>query len=179
MTAATVSTAKAFVRPPAQAPATWAMGSLFEMLATTADTGAPLDVALVTQPPGVATPLHVHTRESEAFYVLDGTLTYQAGDDLHHLAAGWFIHLPLGVPHAFRITGDTPARILALTLPGGLMDLYTHVGIPATERRLPGPDGQPMPTEIARWNDLGPRYGLRVIGPPLPAQPASTDAPGA
>jgi quercetin dioxygenase-like cupin family protein len=155
------------------------MGSLFEMLATTADTGAPLDVALVTQPPGVATPLHVHTRESEAFYVLDGTLTYQAGDDLHHLAAGWFIHLPVGVPHAFRITGDAPARILALTLPGGLMDLYAQVGIPATERRLPGPDGQPMATEIARWNDLGPRYGLRVIATPLPAPPAGTDAPGA
>jgi uncharacterized RmlC-like cupin family protein len=119
----------------------------------------------------VATPLHVHTQESEAFYVLDGTLTYRAGDEVHHLSAGWFIHLPVGVPHAFRIAGTTPARILALAVPGGLMDLYTQVGVPATERRLPGADGQPMATEIARWNDLGPRFGLSVIGPPLPAEP--------
>lgn len=179
MTATNVPTSHAFVRPPAQAPATWAMGSLFEMLATSTDTGAPLDVALVTQPPGVATPLHVHTRESEAFYVLDGTLTYQAGDEVHRLSAGWFIHLPVGVPHAFRITGTTPARILALAVPGGLMDLYAQVGTLATERRLPGSDGQPMATEIARWNDLGPRYGLRVIGPPLPVEPTDIGAPGA
>jgi quercetin dioxygenase-like cupin family protein len=158
----------AFVREPGDAPGVWAMGSLFEMVATGGDTAGAMDVALVTQPPGVATPLHVHTRESEAFYVLEGTMTYRAGDAVHRLAAGWFIYLPSGIPHAFRVTGDAPVRFLGLTLPGGLMDLYSQVGIPAAERRLPGNDGLPMQTEISRWNEVGPRYGLRVVGPPLP-----------
>jgi len=48
------------------------------------------------------------------------------------------------------------------------MALYDEVGIPATERRLPGVDGLPMGEEIARWNEVGPRYGLQVVGPPLP-----------
>jgi uncharacterized cupin superfamily protein len=78
----------------------------------------------VAQPPGVATPLHVHTQESEPSYALVGTLTYRAGDEVHHLSAGWFIHLPVGVPHAFRIAGTTPARILALAVPGRLIDMY-------------------------------------------------------
>ena len=147
---------------------TWAMGSLFEQLLTASESGGELGVALVLQPPGIATPLHRHTRESEAFYLLEGTMTYRAGERTHHLTAGDLIYLPRGIPHAFRITGDAPVRMLALTVPGGLLSLYDEVGVPATERRLPGADGRPMPEEIQRWNEVGPRYGLEVLGPPLP-----------
>jgi quercetin dioxygenase-like cupin family protein len=154
-------------RPAHEGPATWAMGSLFEHLLTSGESAGALGVSLVTMPPGVGTPLHRHTNESEAFFVIDGTLTYRAGGDTHRLEPGSFIFLPLGVPHAFRITGAKPARFLALTSPGGLMDLYDEVGIPAAERRIPGPDGLPMDAEIARWSAVGPRYGLQVVGPPL------------
>jgi len=81
---------------------------------------------------------------------------------------GCFIYLPLGVPHAFRIRGDAPARFLGLTAPGGLMDLYDEVGIPAAEMRLPGADGLPPEVEIPKWVEVGPRYGLEVVGPPIP-----------
>ena len=70
-------------------------------------------------PRALAAPLHLHTREAEAFHLLAGTMTYRAGSRLAHLAAGDFIYLPRGVPHAFRISGDIPARFLALTVPGG------------------------------------------------------------
>lgn len=152
-----------------QGNATWAMGSLFERLVSGAETEGAFDMTVATQPPGIAPPLHVHAHEAEAFYVLEGSMVYQAGADLHHLTAGSFIYLPRGVPHAFRITGDTPARFLSLNAPAGLMDLYDEVGMPAAERRLPGPDGVPMPVEIARWNEIGPRYGIQVLGPPIPA----------
>ena len=171
MTETTAPTPIAAVhRPTHDGPATWAMGSLFEHLVTAGESAGALGVSLVTMPPGVGTPLHRHTHEAEAFYLLEGTLTYRAGEDIHHLEPGSFIYLPLGVPHAFRITGTKPAQFLALTTPGGLMDLYNEVGIPARERRIPGPDGQPMDVEIARWNVVGPRYGLEVVGPPLPPE---------
>jgi quercetin dioxygenase-like cupin family protein len=157
------------VRAAGEGPATWAMGSLFERLAAGDETGGTLGISLVTQPPGVATPLHEHTNEAEAFYLLDGTITYRAGDTTHRLRAGSFIFLPKGLPHAFRITGDRPARFIGLTIPGGLMSLYDEVGMPAAERRLPGHDGLPLDEEIGRWNEIGPRYGLRVVGPPIPA----------
>jgi len=149
-------------------PGTWAMGSLFERLLTGGDTGGALDVSLITQPPGIATPQHVHTREAEAFYVIEGTLLYRAADQTHELSAGSFIYLPKGVPHAFRITGRRPARFLGLVSPAGLMDLYDEVGLPAREHRLPGADGRSIEEEIPRWNEIGPRYGLRVVGPPIP-----------
>lgn len=156
------------VRSAGEGPATWAMGSLFERLAGGTETGGALGVSLVTQPPGIATPLHVHSHEAEAFYILEGELRYQAGETVHQLTAGSFIFLPQGLPHAFRIVGHAPAKILAICTPGALLALYDEVGMPAAERRLPGEDGTPMPEEIRRWNELGPRYGLSVVGPPIP-----------
>ena len=50
------------------------------------------------------------------------------------------------------------------------MGLYDEVGMPATERRLPGLDGRPVEEEIRRWNEVSPRYGLRVVGPPIPIE---------
>jgi quercetin dioxygenase-like cupin family protein len=151
-------------------PATWAMGSLFEQLAKPDETEGLLGVAVVTQPPGIATPLHRHTNEAEAFFLLEGEMTYRAGDEVFRLEAGSFLWLPLGIPHAFRVTGTRPVKFLGLTAPGGLLALYDEVGVPAAEHRLPGPgDGIPLEEEIARWNEVGPRYGLEVVGPPLPA----------
>jgi quercetin dioxygenase-like cupin family protein len=150
-------------------PGTWAMGSLFEHLVSAGQTDGRLGMSMVTQPPGTATPLHRHTQEAEALFVLDGHVSYQAGDTVHELTEGSFLFLPQHLPHAFRVRGDRPARFLALTVPGGLMGLYDEVGIPAREMRLPGEDGLAMADEIAKWNEVGPRYGLEVVGPPIPA----------
>ena len=155
-------------RPAGTGPITWAMGSLFEQLAGAPETGGSFGVSLVTQPPGTATPFHVHSNEAEAFYLLDGTMTYRAGEEYFELEAGSFLYLPQNVPHAFRVTGTSPVRFLGWCVPGQLLSLYDEVGIPATQRRLPGPDGQPMDVEIARWNEVAPRYGLTVVGPPIP-----------
>ena len=168
MTTENVRSTGVVMRASGEGPMTWAMGSLFERLVGPEDTEGLLGMSLVTQPPGIATPFHVHTHEAEAFYLLDGELTYRAGDEYYQLTAGCFIYLPKGVPHAFRITGTRPARILAGTVPGGLLSLYDEVGIPAKERRLPGDDGLSMDVEISRWNEVGPRYGLQVVGPPIP-----------
>ena len=75
---------------------------------------------------------------------------------------------PAGLPHAVRIRGERPARFLAMVEPGGLLGLYDEVGIPATELRLPGDDGLTPEVEIPRWMEVSPRYGLEVVGPPIP-----------
>src|SRR5215831_2558840 len=103
-----------------EGPATWALGSLFEQLATGAETGGAFGVTRVTQPAGTATPVHVHTREAEAFYLMEGAMTYRAGEETYQLSPGSFIYLPAGIPHAFRVTGEAPVRFLAIVAPGGL-----------------------------------------------------------
>lgn len=152
-----------------EGPGTWAMGSLFEHLVSAGETGGRFGMSLVTQPPGIATPLHRHTQEAEALFVLEGDIEYRAGEETFELSDGAFLYLPLGLPHAFRIRGDKPARFLGFTTPGGLMGLYDEVGVPAEAMHLPGEgEGRSMEEEIGRWNEVGPRYGLEVVGPPLP-----------
>ena len=132
------------------------------------DTDGLLGVSLVTQPPRIATPLHRHTHEAEAFLVLEGRVSFCAGDETYELDDGCFIYLPRSVPHAFRNRGTSPTRFVAFTAPGGLMGLYDEVGIPARERRLPGEDGLSPEVELPRWAVVGPRYGLEVVGPGIP-----------
>jgi quercetin dioxygenase-like cupin family protein len=163
-----VTATQVVMREPGTGRGTWAMSSLFEHLLESPPGSDRLGVALVTQPPGVATPLHRHTHEAEAFYLLDGRMDYRAGEEDYELYAGCFMYLPAGLPHAFRIRGDEPARFLAMVEPGGLLGLYDEVGIAATELRLPGDDGLAPEVEIPRWLDAAPRFGLEVVGPPIP-----------
>lgn len=145
--------------------AIWAMGSLFDIKLDASETDGRLGIAEVTQPPGIATPLHLHANEAEVFYVIEGILDYEAGGELHHLEPGSTMYLPPRVPHRFRIRGDSPARILAIVTPGGLFDLYRQVGLPAERREIPS---DPDAAEFGRWGAVAPSFGLEVLGPPLP-----------
>ena len=166
----TTETAKlpVLVRGAGEGPATWVLGSLFEQLASHDETAGALGVSLVTQPVGTATPIHVHTEEDEAFYLLDGTMTYSADGQLYRLGAGSFIFLPRGLPHGFRVTGSDPVRFLAVTLPGALMSLYDEVGRAAPRHELPPSDQELLMADVQRWLEAAPRYGLRIVGPPIP-----------
>jgi uncharacterized cupin superfamily protein len=113
--------------------------------------------------------VHVHTREAEAFYLLDGTMTYRVGEQDYQLSPGSFIYLPSGVPHAFRVTSTGPVQFLAIVAPGGLMSMYDEAGRPAAQRRLPEPDAEQMQADIGHWLEATSRYGIQVLGPPLPA----------
>lgn len=164
-------------RGPGTGVATWAMASHFESLLTAGESGGVLGAAVVTQPVGTATPLHLHTREAEVFYLLDGEMTYRAGDAVFDVRPGDFVWLPAGIPHAFRVTGVRPVRFLGLSLPGGLFDLYDEVGRPALASRLPTAEEAPLAEDVERWLGLAPTYGLQVLGPPLPP-PHDSPRPG-
>ena len=118
------------------------MGSLFEHLLSADESGG-LGVSLVTQPPGIATPLHRHTHEDEAFFLLDGTMTYRAGDEVFQLAAGDFIWLPRGLPHAFRVTGTSPVRFVGFADPAGSSDSTTRSASRPASAGFPAPTGTP------------------------------------
>jgi quercetin dioxygenase-like cupin family protein len=60
--------------------------------------------------------LHIHEQHTDAFYVLDGELTFEVGADSRTVTvgAGGFVAAPPGVAHGFRTTGDRPARWLTI-----------------------------------------------------------------
>ena len=74
-------------------------------------------------PPGFASPYHVHHREDESFYVLQGRVAFVCDGKWLTAGPGDFVFGPKKIPHGFKVTGTAPAQILLLVSPGGLSDL--------------------------------------------------------
>jgi quercetin dioxygenase-like cupin family protein len=70
--------------------------------------------------PGTGNPFHVHGREDEIGYVLEGALEIRLRDQTRVLEAGGLARLPKGIPHAIRNPLGTRSRYLFLAVPGGL-----------------------------------------------------------
>jgi quercetin dioxygenase-like cupin family protein len=79
-------------------------------------------------------PSHVHAHEDECFYVLEGTITVECGDDAWTLGPGAFVFLPRGVPHAWDVVGAR-ARVLIITAPAGLEEFLREFHAAAGSER--------------------------------------------
>lgn len=64
-------------------------------------------------------PLHIHTREDEYFYVLEGAIKVRLGDETFEAGPHSFVFLPRNIPHAWDVVGDE-ATLLMMTVPAGL-----------------------------------------------------------
>jgi mannose-6-phosphate isomerase-like protein (cupin superfamily) len=62
---------------------------------------------------------HVHVEEDDAFYILEGEMTFTFGDETAAAPPGTFVLVPPGVTHGFRNDGATPVRMLNLHAPAG------------------------------------------------------------
>ena len=79
-----------------------------------------VNVSVITMAPGRSGPeSHVHEAEDDAFYVLQGELTFLLGDDEVWAPAGTFVLVPPGVPHTFANRTATPVRVLNIHAPAG------------------------------------------------------------
>jgi mannose-6-phosphate isomerase-like protein (cupin superfamily) len=97
-----------------------------EFLARTADTPR-FTFWIIDFAPGRTLEAHVHEDEDDAFYILDGELTFVLGDDEVAAPAGTFVLVPPGVEHGFRNDGDSPVRILNIHAPAGF---DRRIGLP-------------------------------------------------
>jgi len=95
-------------------------GTLVVIKATSEQAGGAFNLFEVTCPPGYTTSLQIHYAEDVAVYILEGALTIFWGSDTKEAVVGSFFFQPRGIPHGFRVEGDTPARILYLTYPAGI-----------------------------------------------------------
>lgn len=103
--------------------------------------------------------LHVHTREDEAAFVISGVMTFVVGERRFEAVAGDLVWLPREVPHTFANLGDEPVRALGVTTPAGLEGMFEEQA-----RYFAGLEGPPDPERIRQ---IGARYGVRPLGPPL------------
>jgi quercetin dioxygenase-like cupin family protein len=129
--------------------ARWWFAALAEIKATAADTNGQMTIVEVTEPPGVEAPLHVHHREDEAFWILEGSVTLYVGDTTIEASAGDYAWGPRDIPHRYTV-GDDGCRMLFICVPGGFEDLVTEMSVPAESRTLPPPpEGPPDMEHVA------------------------------
>jgi mannose-6-phosphate isomerase-like protein (cupin superfamily) len=94
----------------------------------------------------VDTPLHVHEREDELFYVLEGEHVFQVGDDAFRAGPGGVVFAPRGIPHAQRRVVPRTGRVLILTAPGGLEGFFRELA-EADRRGTLGPEAYASASE--------------------------------
>ncbi|MDQ6880247.1 MAG: cupin domain-containing protein [Candidatus Dormibacteraeota bacterium] len=156
-----VSTALQSYAADQQVAPRWFLNTLTWIKATGEQTGGRLSLVEHLVPGGSASPWHVHHTEDESFYVIEGQLTVVIGDRRLSLRSGGYGFGPRDVPHAFRVEGEQPARILLLTTSGDLAHFMLEASEPATAPTLP----EPHEPDLGRLAALAAKYGTELLGP--------------
>ncbi|NNF19199.1 MAG: cupin domain-containing protein [Flavobacteriaceae bacterium] len=109
----------------------------------------------ISRSPGFGTPLHVHYKQDEVFYVLDGNYAFRVGEKKFRLGKGDSIFLPMNVPHAWTQL-SRKGRMTVIFQPAGKMEQFFLT--------LSGLDHEPGKDEIAK---IFLDHEMEVVGPPL------------
>jgi mannose-6-phosphate isomerase-like protein (cupin superfamily) len=149
--------------PPGGGDAIWFLRNRMTIKATAAATHGAFGLVESFIAPGFSPPLHVHHREDESFWILEGHVTMKCGERVFSCGPGAFVFLPRDVPHTFVVEGEQPVRMLTLITPGGGEAFFVEAGRPAEGEGLP-----PMaPPDIQRLKQVGERFGDEILGPPM------------
>src|ERR1700710_2260131 len=115
------------------------VGDVYRFLATGDETDGKYAIWEAIVPPGGGPPPHVHSREEEGFYVLEGEITIQVGEKRIVASTGMFANMPVGTPHSFTNESGKPARMLISIAPAGLEKMFFEVGVPVAQGATTAP----------------------------------------
>ena len=136
------------------------VGDVYRVLATGDDTNGKYALLEALVPPGGGPPPHVHSREEEGFFILEGEITFTVNGEKIVAKAGTFANMPVGTPHSFKNVSGQPAKMLISVAPAGLEQMFMEVGVPLAEgatTALP-----PTKEEIEKLFEVAPRYGVEI-----------------
>jgi quercetin dioxygenase-like cupin family protein len=150
------------LRKPAEGRTIAVVGDLYRFLATADQTDGTYAMWEATVPPGGGPPPHTHSREEEAFFILEGEITFTVDAEQIVATAGTFANMPVGSLHSFKNASDTTARMIITVAPAGLEQMFFEVGVPVKRGDMPPP---PSRSEIEKLLAIAPRYGIEIRVP--------------
>ena len=148
------------LRTPTEGRTIAVVGDVYRFLATGEDTNGKYAQWEAIVPPGGGPPPHVHSREEEGFYILEGEITFQIGDERVVATAGMFANMPVGTPHSFKNESTLPAKMLISVAPAGLEQMFFEVGVPVVQGSTSAPP--PTKAEIDKLLEIAPSYGIEI-----------------
>jgi len=131
-------------------------GDEYKFLATGNDTDGEYFLVEAIVPPGGGPPPHIQTLEEEAFYILDGELTFYGDDGEIVAGPGTFLNIPKGARHQFRNNSNKVAKMLFFFSPSGIENLFD-----AFEKMDQPTDD--FSSVIAGMNKLAEKYGVQYF----------------
>ena len=141
----------------------WYSGHLLTFLATGKDTQGRFALLEFVSRKGNVPPPHLHRREEETFYIVEGEMTFSVGGQTIKGTPGTLIFLPRDVVHSFEIESEQ-GRALVLLTPAGLEGYFKEFSVPAPAMTLPPPADLPY-SEIQKMMTVGAKYGLEFVLP--------------
>jgi mannose-6-phosphate isomerase-like protein (cupin superfamily) len=130
-------------------------GDAITVKADTRSTNGSLTVLELLVAPGSGPAQHIHLREDEVWWVLEGDFRFKAGDAMFRASTGGMAFGPRGVPHNFQNIGDAPGRLLIITSPSGVERFFEQFA------------ALPSPTDADALAAVGHANWVEFIGPPL------------
>src|SRR5581483_7949451 len=121
------------IRKPVQGRIVAVLGDVYRFLATGEDTNGKYALWEAIVPLGGGPPPHVHSREEEGFYILEGEITFTVNGERVVAKAGTFANMPVGTPHSFKNESGKTARMLISVAPAGLEKMFFEFGVPLAE----------------------------------------------
>src|ERR1700704_3554009 len=146
------------IRTPNKGRTIAVVGDVYRFLATGEETSGKYALWEAIVSPGGGPPPHVHGREEEGFYILEGEITFTIGDQRLVASAGTFANMPVGTPHSFKNESSKPARMLISVAPAGLEKMFFEIGVPVAQGATTAPPS--TKEEIDRLLTVAPRYGV-------------------
>ena len=133
---------------------------------TNEDSGGACSIFELGSPPKFGPPRHVHHREDEWYYVLNGDFLFEVGGKQYSLATGASIWLPRDIPHCWGNAGTSNGKLILLCEPGGFEKFFDEA---SQMPRLTSQD----PGDLKKLHALHAKYGMELLGPPLFPAPKS------
>jgi quercetin dioxygenase-like cupin family protein len=150
-------------RPSETGRAFWGPGDHYTFLVTGEETGGAYFVMQALVPPGGGPPPHVHTREDETFYLLEGQVEFLLGEDTIVAGPGDFVNVPRGTVHRFQNTGSETAQLVLTFTPAGI-DRWFEETLEAAPNDVQADDVPDNVDEVAaRYVATAPRYGIKFV----------------
>jgi quercetin dioxygenase-like cupin family protein len=142
----------------------WVMGVLVTHKIPSHRTGGAYALFEETTQPGDGPPPHIHHREDESFYVLEGEYEFLLGGGYIRARADSLLYFPKGTLHAHRFVGDGVGKMLVMQTPGGLYErFFEEVGRPAEGKAGSGFFGKQPDVESVVATAA--KYGIEISSP--------------
>ena len=151
---------KPIIRSPQQGRTVALVGDVYRFLATGADTNGKYALIEALVGPGGGPPPHVHSREEESFYILEGEITFTINGERVVAPAGMFANMPVGTPHSFKNESNKPAKMLVSVAPAGLEKMFMEIGVPLAEGATTA--SPPTREDIEKLLAIAPKYGIEI-----------------